>query len=190
MPVNPTKFHLYNVIDTCSIWNIVSSSQFYAASLHAKCEFICTGFVIYECLYKPRTNITETELKLQEILKKEINRGKFQSHHISIEDLQDLEIIENRKKLSKGELSSIVFSKKIRQAFLTDDQGARKLAEKIIEHSMVQTTPHLFGWLFYSGYLHDSDKDKIISDHCKCSRPLARFFEEMYLKALELRLAS
>lgn len=189
MAVNPSKFHLYNVIDTCSIWNIVSSSQFYAASLCAKCEFICTGFVIYECLYKPRTQKTETDINLQKRLQTEISKGRFQSHHISIEDLQDLAILENRKKLSKGELSSIVFSKKIRQAFLTDDQGARKLAEKIIDQSMVQTTPQLFGWLFYSNYLNDGDKDQIISDHRKCSRPLSRFFEEMYLKALELRLA-
>lgn len=127
---------------------------------------------------------------MQELLHTEVAKGKFQSHHISIEDLQDIEVLENRKRLSKGELSSIVFSKKIRQAFLTDDQGARKLAEKMLEKSMVQTTPQLFGWLFYSGYLSDGDKDKIISDHKEFNRPLSQYFNEMYLKALELKLAS
>lgn len=190
MAVNPSKFHCFNVIDTCSIWNIISSSLFYAASLSAKCEFICTGFVFYECLVKPRTNGSVSDSKLQEILHKEISKGKFQSHHISVEDLQEIEVLENRKKLSKGELSSIVFAKKIRQAFLTDDQGARTLAEGILEKNMVQTTPQLFGWLFYSGHLSDSDKDKIITDHKEFNRPLSRYFDEMYLKAMELKLAS
>lgn len=190
MAINPSKFHIYNVIDTCSIWNIISSAHFYAASLYAKCEFICTGFVFYECLIKPRSSESVSDRKLQEILLREIRKGKFQAHHISLEDLQEIEVLENRKKLSKGELSSIVFARKIRQAFLTDDQGARKLAEKILEKRMVQTTPQLFGWLFYSGHLSDGDKDKIIADHKGFNRPLSQYFDEMYLKALELKLTS
>ncbi len=148
MAVNPSCFHKYNVIDTCSIWNIICSSPFYSATLIANCEFICTGFVFYECLVKKRANESNSDNVLQGILTKEIDKGKFPIHHISIEDLQEIEILENRKKLSKGELSSIVFAKKIRQAFLTDDQGARKLAETILDKKMVQTTPQLFGWLF------------------------------------------
>jgi len=190
MAVNPSAFHKYNVIDTCSIWNILSSARLYSASLASKCEFICTGFVHYGCIVKTRSCKIDSDIKLQKILTKEIEKGRFPIHHISIEDLQDIEALENRKRLSKGELSSIVFAKKIRQAFLTDDQGARKLAEMILKNNLVQTTPQLFGWLFFTGQLTDGDKDIIIDNHKECNRPLSRYFNEMYLKALELRLAS
>jgi len=53
---------------------------------------------------------------------------------------------------------------------------------------MVQTTPHLFGWLFYSGRLGDSDKTAIIEEHKEFKRSLAPYFEEMYLKAAQYRL--
>ena len=190
MAVNPSMFHKYNVIDTCSIWNILSSAQFYNATQEAKCEFICTVFVYYECLIKPRKEESYTDLKLQKTLQKEIDKGKFPTHHISIEDLQEIEVLENRMRLSKGELSSIVFAKKIRQAFLTDDQGARELAEMMLEKKMVQTTPQLFGWLFYSDYLRDGDKNRIIMEHKESQRPLSPYFDVMYLKALEMKLAN
>lgn len=112
------------------------------------------------------------------------------NYHISIEDLQDIEILQKRKNLSKGELSSIVFAKKTRQALLTDDQGARKLAEQVMDKKSVQTTPHLFGWLFYADFLRDGDKDRIIKEHKDFKRPLAKYFSEMYVKALEFKLAN
>jgi len=122
-------------------------------------------------------------------LREERKQGKFRDYHIDIEDLQLIEVLKNRRNLSKGELSSIVFAKKTRQAFLTDDQSARILAQKILDPKMVQTTPHLFGWLFYSDYLIDSDKALIIKEHSELGRPLAKYFEEMYLKAYELKLS-
>lgn len=123
-------------------------------------------------------------------LREERKHGKFKDYHIDIEDLQEIEILQNRRNLSKGELSSIVFAKKTRQAFITDDQSARVLAQKILDAKMVQTTPHLFGWLFYSNYLIDSDKDRILNEHSELKRPLAKYFEKMYSKAYELKLAN
>lgn len=190
MVIDIRNFNLLNVIDTCSIWNILSSKILYQASRNAKCNFCCTGFVIYECLYKPRTNQSQAKLELQERLLKEQKSGIFKSHHIDIEDLQEIEILEKRKHLSKGELSSIVFAKRTRQSFLTDDQGARILAANVLESSMVQTIPHLFGWLYYTDHLGDSDKDKIIKEHESYeNRPLTIHLNKAYTMALEAKLA-
>jgi len=151
--------------------------------------FSCTRFVLYECLYKPRREQNGNETILLKRLKEQRIQGKLTDYHIAVEDLQEIEILQHRRNLSKGELSSIVLAKKTRQAFLTDDQSARILAQTILEPKMVQTTPHLFGWLFYRAFLLDSDKDQIIKEHCALARPLAKYFEEMYLKALELKLS-
>jgi len=189
MAVDPSCFQLLNVADTCSIWNILSSKLFYCATVSAKCSFSCTQFVYYECLVKQRREISDEEIELQSRLRKEMAKGQFINYHISIEDLQDIEILQKRKNLSKGELSSIVFARKNRQALLTDDQGARKLAEQVMDKKSVQTTPHLLGWLFYADFLRDGDKDKIIEEHIFFKRPLAKYFRETYIKALECKLA-
>jgi hypothetical protein len=118
---------------------------------------------------------------------KENGRKKFESFSLSIEDLQEIEILRNRKNLGKGELSSIVFALKTKQAFLTDDQRARKLAAKVMKDRVVQTTPHLFGWLFFRGLLLDSDRVTIIQEHTSYDRPLAPYFEELYYEALRCR---
>lgn len=188
MAVNPSKFFLFNITDTCSVWNILSSKTLYAASVHAKCIFSCTLFVMYECLFKPRKYVNNHEIRLKNRLKKEQKNGNFVAYKIDIEDLQDVFLLEKRQQLSKGELSSIVFAKKTRQAFLTDDQSARKLAESFMEKTLVQTTPHLYGWLVYSNYLNDSDKEEVIREHVEMRRPLKKYFEEMHLKALECKL--
>jgi predicted nucleic acid-binding protein len=154
-----------------------------------RCYFSCTKYVLYECLYKPRTIIKEADNRLKSKLQGEIGKGLFQSYSISIEDLQNLEILERRKSLSKGELSSIVFAQKTRQAFLTDDHGARKLSESYIGPKNTQTIPHLFGWLAYSGLITDSDKIVIIQEHENNGGQLSKFFNEVFNRALELNLA-
>lgn len=83
----------------------------------------------------------------------------------------------------------MVFSRRTQQAFITDDQGARKLAYNYMEKDMVQTTPHLFGWLIYSGILGDMDKDNVIREHVSFARPLEQYFNNIYMKALEYKLA-
>lgn len=188
MDINVAQFHQYNVTDTCSVWNILSSRVLYSAACSAKCFFILTRYVLYECLHKPRTNPTEKEIKLQERLMAERDRGNFETYSIDVADLQDVEILENRMRLSKGELVSIAFAKKTQQAFLTDDQKARKLATSVMESSMVQTTPHLIGWLFFSSHLTDGDKATILREHTDFSRPLSEYFEAAYQEALRCRL--
>jgi predicted nucleic acid-binding protein len=130
------------------------------------------------------------DLELQRRLKEERKRGQFQDYHLEMEDLLAVELLERRRNLGKGELSSIAFARRTRQAFLTDDQKARRLAEQVMEMRMVQTTPYLFGWLFYVGVLVDQDKDEIIEEHESLEKriPLTAFFEAIYMKSLEYKL--
>jgi len=195
--LDPSQFYLYNVVDTCSIWNILSSKTLYEASISAgaKCSFCCTDFVYYECMTKPRKSITPEELELQRRLLAAIeHREQFKNHHLDIEDLQEVEVLRKRKNLGKGELTSIIFAKKTRQAFMTDEKDARKLAEQIITDGKVQTTPHLLGWLFYKNILIDSDKEIIIKEHAKFRKEkrgnLSEFFNIMYRRAYEYQLMS
>lgn len=188
--VNIKEFYRYNIIDSCSISNLLSSRKFYMAAINSGCEFHCTSFIIYECLYKNPKTERATLLEFRGRLNEAISKGNFKKHDISVEDLQEIEVLQKRKRLSKGELSAMVFAKKTGQAFMTDDQKARVLASEYIGCSKVQTTPHLFGWLFYTGILIDGDKAIILEEHVKMERPLAEYLEKMYRDALQLRLAS
>ncbi|MCH8252008.1 MAG: hypothetical protein IID36_06110 [Planctomycetes bacterium] len=188
MAIDPSRFHAHSVADTCAVWNILSARALYAASRAANCTFCVTRFVQYECLYKGRTQITKAENELQRRLRREQQNGSFQPYHLDVADLQDVELLARRHNLSKGELSSIAFAKKTRQAFLTDDQKARTLAARFLNQGMVQTTPHLFGWLIFTGRLSDGDKDLIVEEHTEHGRPLAQYFNEAYEEALRCRL--
>ncbi len=188
MAVDPSQFHPHNVADTCAVWNVLSSRLLYAVARGAGCGFCLTSFVQYECLIKPRKKEGQHDQELQRRLIVAIQQKEIQSYSIDIGDLQEVILLENRKRVSKGELSSIAFAKKTRQAFLTDDEGARKLAELSLDRGMVQTTPHLFGWLFFGAKLVDADKRTVIDQHNEVGRPLERHFEEMYETALSYRL--
>jgi predicted nucleic acid-binding protein len=188
MAVDPSKFIQFNVADTCAIWNILSSQLLYRVARAAGCAFCCTSFVHYECLFKPRKTYDARDQELQLRLKTTLQQKEIQAYSIDIADLQDVMVLESRKRVSKGELSSIAFAKKTRQAFITDDQGARKLAERSLDFPMVQTTPHLFGWLFFTAQLVDADKKTIVEQHNEMGRPLQAHFEEMYRTALAYRL--
>lgn len=188
MALNPSGFSKLNVADTCSIWNIVSSSVLLNAAKSARCTFCCTAFVQYECFDKPRKSISEQEAELQSLLRQEQARGQFSAYHLELEDLLDVDVLQARMNLGKGELSSIAFARRTRQAFLTDDQGARKLAETALPENQIQTVPLLFGWLIHERFLTDSDKDIVIKQHSSFGRPLKQYFEVMYKRALEQRL--
>lgn len=190
MALDPSNFKKINVTDTCAVWNILSSRILYSASLTANCSFCITGFVFYECLIKQRTENTEEDRELQSRLKHELKKRRILSNNLDIGDLQEIKILEKRRNLGKGELSSIAFAKKINQAIITDDKKARNLAENVLNHEYVQTTPLLLGWLFYSSYLSDHQKDEIIVEHEKLRRPLGKYFNIMYERALEYRLMS
>lgn len=187
MTIDPSEFQKYNVVDTCAVWNILSSRLLYIKANNAGCSFCCTFFVHYECLYKPRKIDKSEDSELKNRLKKAINNGKFKSYDLDLEDLQQIDILQKRKNLGKGELASIAFAKKTRQAFLTDDMKARKLAEQVMSRQFVQTTSHLVGWLFFENFLGDSDLKQILDEHKKYNGPLGKYFIEMHKRALEYR---
>ncbi|MBW2618962.1 MAG: hypothetical protein JRC92_08815 [Deltaproteobacteria bacterium] len=188
MSINPSSFNLYNVTDTCAVWNVLSSLKLYNGAREANVVFVCTRFVMYECLYKPRQKPTAYDNKLKSRLRTAQNKSAFETYSLDVADLQSIDLLENRKRLGKGELSSIAFALKIRQTFLTDDQKARKFACKILTQSGTQTTPHLLAWLFFTNRLTDIDKDIVIREHREMGRPLERFFEEVYIEAYRCRL--
>jgi hypothetical protein len=184
------KFILFNVIDSCSVWNILSSSIIYNSSIQAGCCYSMTNYVTYECLYKKRRGKQVGEIIAK--LDKEITKKKFTNCNINISDLQEIEILENRRKLGKGELSSIVFAKKTRQAFLTDDKKARTLAKEVLGSEFVQTTPHLVGFCFYKRFLLDGDFSALITEHQSSLTSnwgdLSQFFKEAYEESLKIKL--
>jgi predicted nucleic acid-binding protein len=122
-------------------------------------------------------------------LRAEQSKGKFTAYSCDIDDLQTIGLLQNRKRLGKGEISSIAFAMKYQQAVLTDDQKARRLALEA-GHKAVQTTPHLFGWLVFIGRLGDQDKDVVIAEHRELDGILSQYLEEAYLLALQCRLAA
>jgi predicted nucleic acid-binding protein len=81
------------------------------------------------------------------------NSAGIKRVHIDLEDLQEVEILAQRRNLSKGELSAIAFARRTGQAILTDDQKARRLAETALASQYAQTVPHLAAWLLYEGYV-------------------------------------
>lgn len=186
MAIDPSRFHPINVTDTCSVWNILSSIRLNAAAKDARCDFCVTSFVQYECLIKTRKSTMENDQTLMDRLRAEQRRGAFQVHSSSIDDLQAIKILEQRKKLGKGELSSIAFAMKVRQGLLTDDKKALRLAKES-GHLHAQTTPHLFSWLIFTGRLNDGDKDVVIAQHVEAGRHIARLLQNAYEIALQCR---
>jgi len=173
MAIDPSRFVTSNVVDTCAVWNLLRSLCLYAASLSAGCNFVITSYVEYECLRKPRTRFRPSDVELILRLKEAQATSQFTKFSCDLSDLESL--LEQRRRLGRGELSSIAFGMKFQQSVLTDDQKARRFADEA-GHKAVQTTPHLFSWLIYSRQLADSDKDTVISQHRELDGILAKHF--------------
>jgi hypothetical protein len=116
-----------------------------------------------------------------------IASGNIHCYPIDIEDLQEFEILRNRKRVSAGELSVIIFARKTRQAVLTDDIGAQKLARQELGTHLVQSTPHLFAWLYFNFHMNDSDKDQIVADLKSFGRNLQPHLDEYHTEAQRCR---
>jgi len=186
MAINPAIFHNVNVVDTCAVWNVLRSRCLYRAALLANCQFVITQFVNYECLHKPRSNPpTPSDIELRSRLTAEQSKGRFSAQSCDLDDLQTIALLQNRQRLGKGELSSIAFAMRYGQAILTDDQKARRLAGQA-GHAIVQTTPHLFSWLVFTGRLDDTDKGTVLTEHTNLDGVLTKHLEAAYTIALQL----
>src|SRR5262249_17850532 len=107
---------------------------------------------------------------------------------VELEDLQEIATLENRKAISKGELSSIAFAKRTMQSFLSDDRQAKVLAKTVLASEAIQDTPHLCAWLFINDKLHEHDEHQIRSDLKSLDRSLDPHISNAFRRALEIRL--
>ena len=163
--VDVSAFALVNAIDTCSIWNMLSSPRLLSAALAKGCGFVVAGYVRYEAIEKQRTNPSQADLIMQQNLKGRLeNKKGFASEPISLSDLTAVANIPEVRRLGRGEIAALALARKLRSAILTDDQRARWLASKA-GVDRAQTTPHLLGWLLYEGALSDGDVGDIIIEH-------------------------
>lgn len=176
------------VADTCSVWNLLSSRVLYRMCVASGFDFALTAFVLYECLHKPRKERRPIDEELLRRLREARERQQFKDVSLALEDLQEVALLEQRKRLSKGELASIAFARRVGLAFQTDDQAARKLAATALAAERIQTTPHVLGWLFYEGHLADADLTEVLREHASFDRHLRKFFQEMYEEAMRCRL--
>lgn len=188
--IDVRRFHRVNVIDSCSASNVLSSSKLAVEARLAGCQFCCTYFVEYEVLHKRHSLPSPEKTELQSRFRAEKVRGRYATIPLDLEDLSQIGMLRDRRRLGMGELSSIVLAAKMRHAFLTDDQKARALASTIMDADLVQTTPQLFGWLTFIGRLNDTDKSVVLEEHRRLNRPLAQYLEEAYLSARGFLLAA
>ena len=153
MAFNPTKFSMMVVTDTCAVWNILSSRKLSQAARDGKVTFCLTPMVLYECLQKPRKILT---IQMQELIRRltsSRNQGNFPVQGCDIEDLITVSR-DAPSALSSGELSCIAAAFRIPTlSFMTDERKARQFAENHLR-LVVETTPRLYGWLHFRGYLN------------------------------------
>src|SRR5207248_2731497 len=100
----------------------------------------------------------------------------------------EVDILRNRKRVSAGELSVIVFARKTRQAVLTDDNRAQKLAVHELGAGFVQSTPHLLAWLYFNFHLNDVDKNQIVAELESLGRFLQPHLDEYHSEAQRCRV--
>ncbi|WP_137125677.1 type II toxin-antitoxin system VapC family toxin [Roseomonas sp. HF4] len=163
--VDVRDFAPVSAIDTCSIWNLLSSPYLLRAALRKGRWFVAAGYVRYEALEKPRTRPTSPELTMQDEFRRRLaERQGFSEEPMTLEDLQAVAARPEVRKLGRGEIAALALARKLRSAVLTDDRGARRAAPRVgVEPA--QTTPHLLGWLLYEGELTDGDVSVIIAEH-------------------------
>ncbi|MDR1013310.1 MAG: hypothetical protein LBL38_03520 [Lactobacillales bacterium] len=187
MTIDPSVFFLHNALDTCSVWNVLSSNTIFSKAKEAGVTFCCTKYVEYECLIKKRTKPTIFDINLQKYLRELLLQGEFSSYELSLEDLQEQEVLSSRKRLGLGELSTLAFVKGKMLAFMSDDQKARKFASEILSSGFIQTTPHLVSWLAFCGHISESDKIAIIKDHEKNGGNISKYLEGGYAFGCQCR---
>lgn len=190
MAFDPRSFSNLVAVDTCSIWNILSSKKLSIAAFSSGVHFIITPMVNYECLYKQRKQPTDGQNELKDRLTSALSKNKVFIQHCDLQDLIKIALLAP-KKLSSGELSCIAMSYNLSNiSVMTDEKLARKFSEEKLM-LRVETTPKLYGWLHYNLKLSDADHSDIIKEHESFERrPLTKFFNEAFEVALQYRLAN
>ena len=176
------------VVDTCAIWNLLSSQKLYTTCGALGFHFVVAQYCIYESLHKPRKKPAAADAELRERLARARSRGQFNDHPLSVEDLQEVELLRQRKRLGKGELATIALAKRFNLGAQTDDDRGEKLAVAVLSLGRVQTTPHVLSWLFFHRHLQDHELNAIIEEHEAVGRNMSVRFRSAYNQALHARL--
>ena len=187
MNFDPARFASVSVVDTCAVWNMLSSDLLNQAAIQAKLYFCITPVVLYECLQKSRPNITPEQELLMNRLRGERERGRFPIQKCSLEDLLAISA-KAPGRLGSGELSCIATAYRIRSiAVMTDEKLARKYAHDTLGLE-IETTPRLYGYLHFHLHLNEVDHDEVIKEHERFERrPLSRFFTQTFEGAIRCR---
>jgi len=191
--VDVSTFAPVSAIDTCSVWNLLSSRVLLGGALRRGRGFAVAAYVRYEALEKPRRKAaTPAELALQSDFRRLLAEGRsFTEAPMSVADLQAVAGLPEVGKLGRGEVAALALARKLRAAVLTEDQGARKAAPSV-GVGQAQTTPQLLGWLLYEGELTDGDVAAIISEHEACVEAergrLTAYFRAIHVEACRCRL--
>lgn len=187
MAIDVTNFHRINATDTCAVWNILSSTTLYQTAKQANVSFCITPFIQYECVIKKRSRVKPEDLELQKRFLRCSQSGDFTLCQVQLEDLLIPALLRDGGRIGKGEVSVIALAYRTRQAVLTDDQRARRVAADSAVSVVVQTTPHLLGWLVFTGHLLDNDVKLVSEEHKRMGGPLEKFFQEVNMHALRAR---
>ncbi|WNG50898.1 hypothetical protein F0U60_47300 [Archangium minus] len=182
----PEDFVDINVIDTCALWNLLSSETLFRRSRACKHTYITTQTVLYECFIKPRsTPATPAQSALQDRLNSHLETGAIGKIPISIDDLHEVSKLSN--KLGQGELSCAAAARKISKAVMTDNKRDFLAIASLVD-GRLQTTPRLLGWLVLRDFLGDAEVGVIIAEHEAFDGPLGKWYQKAYLEACEKRL--
>lgn len=176
------------VIDTCAIWNVLSSRKLHAACAALGFHFAVAAYCIWECLEKPRKRHKPGDVELRARLEDARAKGQFQDHSLSVEDLQEMDVLRQMKSLGRGELATIALAKRFNIGAQTDDDGGEKLAVRVLSLARVQTTPHIVAWLFFGGHLADHELQTILDEHASVDGDIGDRFRAAYEQGLRSRL--
>ncbi len=191
MAVDVRIFAPLSSIDTCAVWNVLSSRRLSTAAAARGRNFILVDYVRYECLTRPRANPSESDIQLQDLLRKKLERGDVTTLTVDVNDLREIARVDLVRRLGRGEIAAIALARKIRGAFLSDDRAAYRIACDAFPEQPSQTTPQLVGWLVYVGELTDGDFEIVVREHNDATgrSTLSAYFRKTYQMALHHRLA-
>jgi hypothetical protein len=127
-------------------------------------------------------------MELRRKLTAAISNQQIRVHSISLEDLLEVELLENRRKLGRGELTTIAFAKTTRQSAFSDDKRARSLATAVLGPARAQWTAQLLGWLCYNGRLVDHECKAVEGELAAYGRSMSPHLENAYRSALHAKL--
>lgn len=128
---DPDSFLPDNVVDSCSVSNILASPTLTDAAFKSRFTGCITATVEYECLRKPHGGRPEHQ-EVQRRLRGLLEDGRIRVHPIGLGELQEIHVLAERRRLGRGELSCLVFAKSVGISVMTDDRKGTKFARRIL----------------------------------------------------------